>query len=112
CVAAALLEGRAGLDQFTPQRVADPDIATLLARTTITVAGDLTAKYPAAWPARLALTYDDGRVERAAADYPRGNPENPIDTAALEEKFRALVEPRHGVEPARRAIDAIRTLDT
>jgi 2-methylcitrate dehydratase PrpD len=117
CVAAALLEGKVGLDQFAAERFG-PDgvrraaIAAVLARTRVTVENDLTAKYPAAWPARVTLTQRDGGVLTAAADYPRGNPENPVSTELLEEKFRALVEPRFGAELTRRAIGTVRELDS
>jgi len=115
-VAVALLEGMAGLDQFASDRfgdagVADPDIAALLERTRVTVASDLTAKYPAAWPTRVTLRLRDGGVLAAASDFPRGNPENPVSTDALEEKLRALVSPRLGSDVAERTIDAVRGLD-
>jgi 2-methylcitrate dehydratase PrpD len=116
CVAAGLLEGRVGLEQFSPDRFS-PDgvraaaIASLLQRTRVTVEEDLTAKYPAAWPARVEITLNDGTVWRGSSDYPRGNPENPVSTAGLEDKFRGLIEPRFGAETARRAIEAVRTLE-
>lgn len=112
CVAVALLDGRTGLDQFTPERMADPAIAALLEHTQVTVAGDLTRKYPAAWPARLTLTLSNGETLRGESDYPRGNPENPVSTAELEEKFRALVAPRFGTEAAERAIEAVGSLQS
>ena len=113
CVAAALSEGRVGLDQFTPDRfpVHGP-IAGLLQRTTLTVAEDLTAKYPAAWPARLTVTMENGDVLRGGADYPRGNPENPVSTAELRTKFHNLVVPRFGPDIAARALGAMDALDT
>lgn len=116
CVAAGLLEGRVGLEQFSPERFS-PDgvraaaIATLLERTRVTVEEDLTAKYPAAWPARVEITLNDGTVLSESSDYPRGNPENPVSTAGLEDKFRGLIEPRFGGETVRRAIEAVHTLD-
>jgi 2-methylcitrate dehydratase PrpD len=112
CVAAALLDGRVNLEQFTAARISDPAIADLLDRAHITVADDLTAKYPAAWPARLSITMRNGLTFQAAADYPRGNPENPISTTALEDKFRALVEPRLGTAAAKAALDAVRSLES
>src|SRR5262249_17512632 len=117
CVAAALSEGRVSLDQFSAERfgpdgVLDRAIAGLLARTSVTVAGDLTAKYPAAWPARLALTMDDGTARNGAADFPRGNPENPVTTAELEQKFLSLVEPRLGGLKARAALAAVHNLES
>ena len=116
CVAAALAEGRVGLEQFseehfTPQGVRDAKIAALIGRTRIAVASDLTAKYPAAWPARVAIHFADGSIRRGASDYPRGNPENPVSTEALEQKFLALVAPRFGSATAGRALDAWRSVE-
>ncbi|MEP6691094.1 MAG: MmgE/PrpD family protein [Gemmatimonadaceae bacterium] len=117
CVAAALVEGRVGLEQFSADRfsadgVRDVPIRALLGRTRVTVADDLTAKYPSAWPTRLAVTLRDGAVLRGASDYPRGNPENPVTTTLLEEKFLALITPRFGAGVAARALAAVQSLDT
>ncbi|MGH8310612.1 MAG: MmgE/PrpD family protein, partial [Steroidobacteraceae bacterium] len=116
CVAAALIDGRVGLEQFSADRfgldgVRRPMIAGLLSRTRVSVADDLTAKYPAAWPVRLAIELSDGQVLRGAADFPRGNPENPVSTDELESKFVALVAPRFGEEVARRGIELVHSLD-
>jgi 2-methylcitrate dehydratase PrpD len=117
CVAAALVEGRIGLEQFTaerfgPEGVCDPRISALLARTTVTVDDELTAKYPAAWPTRIEITGASGNVRRGAADFPRGNPENPVSTQALEEKFAALVAPRFGDDVARRGIELVQAIES
>jgi len=112
CVAAALLDGRVGLDQFFLERLRDPAIAALLERTRVVVAEDLTAKYPAAWPTRVTLTLSNGATLTGASDYPRGNPENPVSTAQLEDKFRSLVTPRFGAATAERAIEAVQSLET
>jgi 2-methylcitrate dehydratase PrpD len=112
CVAVALLDGRAGLEQFSPERLRDPAIADLLKRTRVVVADDLTAKYPAAWPTRVTITLSNGETLAGASDYPRGNPENPVSTAQLEEKFRSLVVPRFGAATAHRAIEAVQSLET
>jgi len=116
CVAVALIEGRVGLAQFSPERfspdgVTDTALATLLRRTAVEVAPDLTARYPARWPARVALTLADGTTLDGGADFPRGNPENPVPPAVLEEKFRGLVVPGYGAALAERAIVAVRELE-
>jgi 2-methylcitrate dehydratase PrpD len=112
CVAVAVLDGRVGLDQFTPERLRDPAITAFLERIQVVVANDLTAKYPAAWPTRVTLTLSNGAALTASADYPRGNPENPVSTAQLEDKFRSLVTPRFGAATAERAIEAVQSLET
>lgn len=110
--AAALLEGRVGLEQFGAERfgaegVVDRSIAALLPRVRIAISDELTARYPAAWPSRVRLTLKDGTLLSGASDYPRGNPENPISTAGLTEKFRTLIAQRFGSGVADRAIDAV-----
>ncbi|MEZ4619619.1 MAG: MmgE/PrpD family protein [Caldilineaceae bacterium] len=117
CVAAGLLEGWVGLEQFSNERfaatgVVDEPTAALLRRIHVTVAPDLTVHYPAEWGTRLTFTLHDGHTQTLAAAFPRGNPENPVSTAALEEKFRTLVGPRYGVDFAEAAIGAVRALET
>lgn len=111
CVAAALVDGRVGLEQFAAERIGDPAICELIARTRVRVADDLTAKYPAAWPARVAITLRDGAVLRGASDFPRGNPENAVSTDQLAEKFAMLVEPRFGTAVTERALEAWRSIE-
>jgi len=105
CVAVALVDGAVGLAQF--QNVGRADVRSLLERTSVAVAGDLTAKYPAAWPARVTIARRDGTSITRSADYPRGNPENAVPTSMLEDKFRALV----GDAVAEGALRALASLD-
>ncbi len=116
CVAAALVEGEVGLaqfdaDRFGPEGVRHPAIATLLARTTVHADPALSARYPEQWPARVTLHLSDGTTVTGAADYPRGNPENPVPFATLEAKFRALIAPRFDTDLADMVIHAVRELD-
>jgi 2-methylcitrate dehydratase PrpD len=116
CVAAALVEGRVGLEQFAEERfgpdgVRDGAIVELLRRTRVAVADDLTARYPAAWPVRLTLTLNDRQSERSAADYPRGNAENPVSTDELERKCSALVGSRFGNDAARATLTALHSIE-
>ncbi|WP_407571700.1 MmgE/PrpD family protein [Deinococcus altitudinis] len=115
-VGVALLEGAVGLSQFTAERftpagVTDPALAGLLERIRPSVSAELSAMYPAAWPARVELELNSGRVFTAGGDFPRGNMENPVSTAALEAKFRGLVEPRLGEAVAEKAIALVRNLE-
>jgi 2-methylcitrate dehydratase PrpD len=114
-IVTALLEGRVGLQQFSGERFSDkgviePDIAALLPRVKITVSEGLSAIYPAAWPSRIRLALKDGRVLSGGSDYPLGNPENPVATGVLEEKFRSLVDPRFGADVARLALAAVKEI--
>jgi 2-methylcitrate dehydratase PrpD len=116
CVAAALTDGRVGLEQFAAERfgpggVTYPPVAALLPRTHVSVDAQLTAKYPVAWPAHLTIILEDGSQVQALNDFPRGNPENPVTTEELESKFTALVAPRLGADVARSGLELVRALD-
>ena len=117
CVAAALLEGKLGLEQFAldrfgPDGVREPAIAELLGRIRVIVKDDLSAKYPSTWPVRLAVEGGtSGATERHASDYPRGNPENPVTTEELEKKFSALVGSRFGGSTAHHALTALHSIE-
>jgi 2-methylcitrate dehydratase PrpD len=117
CVAATLLEGGVPLHgfshhDFTADGPATPDVAALLGRTRVTVADDLTARYPRAWPARLTITLTNGTVLRGTSDHPLGTPDNPVSTDQLETKFRQLVTPRWDESVANRALDAVRSIES
>jgi 2-methylcitrate dehydratase PrpD len=116
CVAAAMLEGTLGLEQFGDERfgpdgVRESAIAELLGRIRVIVADDLSARYPSAWPVRLTISLHSGATEQAASDHPRGNPENPVSTAELERKFSMLVAARFGDDVARSALAALHSID-
>ena len=68
-------------------------------------------KYPAAWPARVTLALRNGSALGGTSDYPRGNPENPVSTGELENKFLALVESRFGRDTALAALQAVQRLN-
>ena len=116
CVAAALLEGAVGLEQFSPDRfgvdgVSQAAIAQLLSRIQIRMVPDITERYPAEWGTRVTFVHSDGTRTLRAAAFPRGNPENPVSTDVLAEKLRALVAPRYDAATAHRAIAIVQALD-
>lgn len=116
CVAAALIEGRVGLEQFSAGRFGEDgerveQIQTLMPRIQVLVSSELTAKYPKAWPVRVAIKLEDGTVLKGASDFPRGNPENPVSTEGLENKFVDLIAPRFGPEFAMRVLEAVESIE-
>jgi 2-methylcitrate dehydratase PrpD len=90
--------------------VREEKIAALLKRIRVSIAPDITTNYPAEWGTRITFTLGDGRAMVMSAAFPRGNPENPVATTALEDKFRTLVVPRYSRELAEAAIQAVHEL--
>ena len=90
CVATALRRGRVDLAQFSDAALADPTVRALLPHIEVAMEPARDAAYPACWSAAVRVTLGDGRTIEAAQDRPKGDPENPLTPAELEEKFRSL----------------------
>jgi 2-methylcitrate dehydratase PrpD len=52
---------------------------------------ELDSHYPQEWPARVRVALADGRELAQLVKVPKGDPENPLTQAELEEKFRLLI---------------------
>lgn len=105
-VAAALVTGKAGLDQFTDACVNDPAVAALRGR--IEVASD-----PAISTIAVEMDFwtEDGRKDAVATRAARGSSSNPMKDGEIEDKLRAEAgrwRPGHDVQPL---IDAVWGLD-
>ena len=93
CTAVALVDGEISADQFTAERLADPPLLDLVARTTVVEDPKLTAGYPAGIPNRVTVTLDDGRKLVSEVAFPPGHDKNPLTDAQLADKFHGLVDP-------------------
>ena len=105
-VAAALVFGKAGLDQFTDACVADPKVVMLRDRVEV-----LRDESFATIAAAVEITTADGKVYPLAQSAARGSDVNPLSDHDLEDKLRMLAagwNPHYDVAPL---TDAIWTLD-
>jgi 2-methylcitrate dehydratase PrpD len=105
-VAAALITGHAGLDEFTDARVRDPGVLAL--RSKVEVIRDPAFSTIAA---AVDITTADGKTHKRTQSAARGSDVNPMSDADLEDKLRKVAagwDPRHNVAPL---IDAIWALD-
>lgn len=105
-VAAALVRGRAGPEEFSDACVADPAVAAL--RGKVDVVRD--ASFPTI-AAAVDIVTADGKVHHLATQAARGSEANPMSDLALETKLRnaaAAWNPKHDIAPL---VDAIWALD-
>jgi 2-methylcitrate dehydratase PrpD len=105
-VAAALVHGRAGLDQFTDACVRDPKVEAL--RRKVEVLRDEAFSTIAA---AVEITTVDGKVHKLAQTAARGSDVNPMSDEGLEQKLRTAAvgwDTRHDIAPL---IDAIWSLE-
>jgi 2-methylcitrate dehydratase PrpD len=105
-VAAALVKGKAGLDQFTDDCARDPAVIDM--RRRIAVVRDSTVAIVAA---EIELTTKDGETHRLSTAAARGSPSNPMSDRDLEEKLRVAADGWRSGYDAAPLIEAIWTLD-
>ncbi len=105
-VAAALITGKAGTEQFAQACVNDPAVAALRGKVEVTRDESFSTVAAAVEIATL-----DGKLYKLAQNAARGSDRNPMSDRDLENKLRdaaAAWNPRHDVAPL---IEAIWTLD-
>jgi 2-methylcitrate dehydratase PrpD len=105
-VAAALVHGKAGLDQFTDACVNEPRVLALRRKVEVVRDGALSTI-----AAAVEITTADGTEHRLSQSAARGSDVNPMSDQDLEQKLRtvgASWNPRHEMQPL---IDAVWALD-
>jgi 2-methylcitrate dehydratase PrpD len=105
-VAAALVAGQAGIEQFTDACVGDPKVLALRGKVEL-VRDDAFSTVAAA----VDITTVDGQAHQMSQTAARGSDANPMSDRDLEEKLRKTArgwDSRHDIAPL---IDAIWTLD-
>lgn len=101
-VAAALVNGHAGLAQFTDACVRDPLVQALRGKVAL-VSDERLSTIAAA----LEITTADGQVHKLSQQAARGSDANPMTDRDLEEKLTAAAarwDARHDIAPLRDAI--------
>jgi len=110
-VAAALVYDQVDLTAFGVQARANPEIARLAASVSVEVSEAIQAVYPAKRSASVMLELRDGRCLTYLQPQPYGEPDNPLDDAALTEKFHAICDPMVGRERSQALVRACWRLD-
>ena len=105
-VAAALVLGKAGLDQFTDACVADPAVSAMRRRIEVASTAGLSTI-----AAEMDFVTADGKTQTLSTQAARGSAANPLKDSEIEDKLRieaASWKPGHDIQPL---IDAVWALD-
>ena len=105
-VAAALVTGKAGVDEFTDVCVNDPNVLAL--RGKVTVLRD--EAFPTT-SAAVEITTADGKVHKVAQAAARGSADNPMSDKDLEDKLRTAAASAIASRDIEPLIEAIWQLD-
>jgi len=85
CMALGFFDGRAGLNQFTEVRIADPKVAALARKIRYEI--DPKDEYPKNFTGHLKATLADGSIKELRQPHMRGGAHDPLPIAELEGKF-------------------------
>jgi 2-methylcitrate dehydratase len=109
-LAVALLDGGVMPAQFTPERIARPDVQGLLKTVSARPKDGYTALYPRKMPAKITVRLRDGSViEHEVQDYP-GLASHPFTWEESVEKFESLIAGRIDQRLSEEIKDAVRSL--
>lgn len=91
CLAAAIVDGELGVDQFAEGRLADPRLTSLAERIEVVVAPAIDALGRSRrHTVCLVVTTTDGRRREQWVDHARGSTHHPLAREAVIEKYRDL----------------------
>lgn len=89
-VAAALLDGRIGLETFEEKRILDPEIRRVISKMKVEVDPEYDKEYPKGIPNTVEVTLKDKTKIAETVTYPKGHFLNPLSDEELENKFHSL----------------------
>jgi 2-methylcitrate dehydratase PrpD len=86
-IAVMLVRGKAGLEEFSEEAIADRKLLELAAKVRYEL--DPTIDYPRHFSGHVRVKMNDGAMFEENQPHPRGGLENPLPPQEVEEKFRA-----------------------
>jgi 2-methylcitrate dehydratase PrpD len=113
CMAILLLEGRAGLNEFTDEVVLRPDVQTLIEKVDFVVDERAEAAGFHKMTTYIDISLKDARVISGVADFGKGSPAHPMSYEEVAEKFRECAEySRWDGRRAETVVAMVRDLET
>lgn len=112
CMAILLLDGKAGLPQFTDAVVNRPDVQEMIGRIRFYVDPEAEAAGFDKMTTIIKIHLKDGRVINGRADFGKGSPANPMSYEEVADKFYGCAEfAKWPGDKAKQIVDLIRGLE-
>jgi len=110
-VAVMAVRGKALLNEFNEETIADPEVRKVAALVEFYVDPEIEKVWPTEEPSTVRVFLKDGRELSASVPGPKGGLEVPMSAQELEEKFVDLVSPVLGESRASDVIQAVASLE-
>ncbi len=112
CMAILLLEGRAGLSEFTDEVVMRPDVQAMIKKVDFGVDPEAEAAGFHKMTTIITITLTDGKMIRGSADFGRGSPAMPMTYDEVADKFRENCEfAKFSSQKANQVVEMIRGIE-
>jgi 2-methylcitrate dehydratase PrpD len=106
-VAAALVNGRIGVEELAEASLRDARIGKLVALTSVRESEAYNRNFPQSRLGDVTLVLRDGRQLRSGTVNARGGPEDPLGESEIVAKYRSYATPALGAKRARALEDAV-----
>jgi 2-methylcitrate dehydratase PrpD len=107
CTVIALIDGKAGIRQFSDERFKDPQVQSLLQKVKLHV----DPRLGEGWPTTVTVTMKNGQQYSERVDIGWGQPGNPMSWEDLVDKFRECAEPVLAREKVDRSLELLGDLE-
>ncbi|HWH80034.1 MAG TPA: MmgE/PrpD family protein, partial [Candidatus Binatus sp.] len=109
-MAVTALRGKIDLVSFEDEYLQSEHVRQLMTKVKVNASAELDRHFPKYWAGRVTVTLSDGLKVSEEIIAPKGEAENPMSTADVEEKFLSLAAPALGDAKARLVVAAVQTL--
>ncbi|GAA1544950.1 MmgE/PrpD family protein [Nocardioides humi] len=107
CVAVVLLDGAIGEDQYTDERIHDPEVARLMQRVEVVESPAYSDRYPESSVTAIEVVDEHGAAFVAECSATEGFPQIPMTAEQVSEKFDRLAAPALSPRLRQAALDVL-----
>jgi 2-methylcitrate dehydratase PrpD len=109
CLAAALVFGKVGLEEFSEKRLNNSELREMSGKIVVKVGQEFANAVLGS--ARVTVRVRDGRQMSFKVNVPKGYPDNPLTASELKQKFRRLASVALSKREAEKIILRVENLD-
>jgi 2-methylcitrate dehydratase len=110
-LSAALMDGKVTPEQYTPQRIMESDVQTLLKKIQVHPSKEFSNRFPDAMPCEITIHLRNGKKVTKTVDDYEGFLTRPMNVARAIEKFTSLVSGFIDEQTKKKIIDAATHLE-
>ncbi len=109
--AAALLYGRAGLNEFQVSVIRSQPVREMMRRVECVIDPELDRTFPKQWRASAEIMTKDGKKYSTTIEYPKGDPENALSWDEMIDRFHDLAGPIMKKDQRLKIVEEVRSLE-